>query len=83
MFYLVCQSQEQRAALISHLKNRDILAVFHYQSLHRSAFFKDLYHGEPLENSDLYTACLLRLPLYYGLDVDYIIQQVKQFDGIQ
>ncbi|ARV12818.1 dTDP-4-amino-4,6-dideoxygalactose transaminase [Gilvibacter sp. SZ-19] len=83
MFYLVCQNQEQRAALISHLKNRDILAVFHYQSLHRSAFFKDLYHGEPLENSDLYTACLLRLPLYYGLDVDYIIQQVKQFDGIQ
>ena len=83
MFYLVCQSQEQRAALISHLKKNHILAVFHYQSLHRSAFFKDLYQGEPLENSDLYTACLLRLPLYYGLDVDYIIQQVKQFDGIQ
>ena len=39
MFYIVCRSIEERTALIKHLKDNDILSVFHYLSLHRSAFY--------------------------------------------
>ena len=36
MFYLVFPSLETRTVLIKHLKENDILAVFHYLSLHSS-----------------------------------------------
>lgn len=39
MFYVVCRSLEERTALIKHLKDNDILSVFHYLSLHKSAFY--------------------------------------------
>ncbi len=68
MYYLVCQSLEQRGALIAHLKQRDISAVFHYLSLHKSDYYVDRYEGEQLVEADRYTDCLLRLPLYYELD---------------
>ncbi len=45
MFYLVCSSLEQRTALIEHLKKNSIHAVFHYLSLHKSAYYKNYYAG--------------------------------------
>ena len=36
MFYILLPSLEVRQALIQHLKEREILSVFHYQSLHLS-----------------------------------------------
>ena len=39
MFYIVCRSIEERTALIKHLKDNGVLSVFHYLSLHRSAFY--------------------------------------------
>lgn len=39
MFYIVCRSLQERTQLIKHLKDNGILAVFHYLSLHRSAFY--------------------------------------------
>ena len=82
MFYLVFNSLEQRAGFISHLKNNGVYAVFHYLSLHKSPYFQNRYTGTDLCNSDRYTDCLVRLPLYYELshaDVDYIISVVKSF----
>lgn len=67
MFYLVCRSLEERSAVIAHLKARGILAVFHFQSLHKSAFYRDKHDGRSLPNADRYADCLLRLPLYYAL----------------
>lgn len=67
MFYLVCNSLEERTALIKKLKDNDILAVFHYLSLHSSPFYADKYHGAELVQSDRYSDCLVRLPLYYDL----------------
>jgi GH24 family phage-related lysozyme (muramidase) len=52
MFYLVCNNLEERTALIAHLKKDDILAVFHYLSLHDSPFYKDKHDGRDLPNSD-------------------------------
>jgi dTDP-4-amino-4,6-dideoxygalactose transaminase len=81
MFYLVCNSLEQRDDFISKLKKDSILAVFHYLSLHESDFFKDKHDGRVLAQADRYTETLLRLPLYYELkkeDIDRIIKVLIQ-----
>jgi len=67
MFYLICNNVEQRSNLLAHLKQNGILAVFHYQSLHKSEYYKNKYMGESLKNSDMYTDCLVRLPLFYEI----------------
>lgn len=81
MFYLICDSLERRSAIINHLKEHDVLAVFHYQSLHNSLFYRDKHDGRELFQSDSYTNTLVRLPLFYELnltDVDYICELIKQ-----
>lgn len=70
MFYLVCNSEQERTELINHLKNKEIFAVFHYLSLHKSPFYKSKYYGEELKESDKYSNCLLRLPFFYDLSAD-------------
>tara|TARA_R110002072_G_scaffold131586_4_gene271389 strand:+ start:23090 stop:24214 length:1125 start_codon:yes stop_codon:yes gene_type:complete len=82
MFYLVCNSIEERSKLIVFLKSRDVHAVFHYLSLHKSEFY--LKHNElvHLPNSDKFTDCLVRLPFFYELshkDQNYIIDSIIQF----
>jgi dTDP-4-amino-4,6-dideoxygalactose transaminase len=66
-YYLVLPDEPTRARLIAHLKAREIMAVFHYQSLHRSAYFHDKHDGRALPNADRYTDCLVRLPLFHDL----------------
>ena len=70
MFYIICKDGAQRSRLIEHLKEGGVWAVSHYLSLHRSPFYKGLDRGADLANSDHYTDCLLRLPLYYELTND-------------
>lgn len=82
MFYLVCKSEEERNNLIDHLKKNKIQAVFHYQSLHKSPYFSSLYEGEPLNKADNYSATLLRLPLYFELSEEMVVNitdKIKQF----
>jgi dTDP-4-amino-4,6-dideoxygalactose transaminase len=67
MFYLVCQSLEQRTFLIESLKKSNILPVFHYLSLHKSSFYEAKHDGRELDWSDYYTNRLVRLPLFYEL----------------
>ena len=82
MFYMVCSGLVQRTALIEHLKSNEIYAVFHYLSLHKSFYYRNKYSGGELPNSDHYTDCLLRLPLYYELteaEIDKIVNTIKHF----
>jgi len=75
MFYLVCNDLQQRTELIKKLRDNDILAVFHYLSLHSSEYYKDKHDGRILPECDRYADCLVRLPMYYELtknDVDCI-----------
>ena len=79
MFYIVCKDLEQRTQLLSALKANDILAVFHYLSLHKSPYFKEKYEGSELPWSDYYSDALVRLPLFYELsdsDQDRIISTI-------
>ena len=68
MYYLKCRSLEERTEFINFLKERGVMAVFHYVPLHSApAGLKfGRFHGE-----DKYTTAdsdrLVRLPMYYGL----------------
>ncbi|MBK8805558.1 MAG: dTDP-4-amino-4,6-dideoxygalactose transaminase [Bacteroidales bacterium] len=82
MFYLVCNSIEQRTDLISYLKSEDVLSVFHYLSLHKSEYYKNKHDGRELPMSDIYENCLLRLPLYYELSseqVSFVCEKIISF----
>jgi dTDP-4-amino-4,6-dideoxygalactose transaminase len=68
MFYLVGADGNQRDALLQQLKQQDIHAVFHYISLHSSAFYTQKHDGRSLNHSDRYSESLLRLPLYNNMD---------------
>ena len=85
MYYIKCKDLAERTALISFLKERDILAVFHYVPLHSAPAGERFgrFDGE-----DKYTTVesdrLLRLPMYYGLtaeDRSCVIAAVKEFFG--
>lgn len=81
MFYIVLEDLQKRSDLIQKLKNRDIHAVFHYLSLHKSPFFAGKHDQRELTHSDEYTDCLLRLPLFYDLteqDQNRIIEAILQ-----
>ena len=83
MFYIKTKDMEERKALISYLKERDIAAVFHYVPLHSApaGLRFGRFHGE-----DRYTTKeserLLRLPMYYNLsesDQQKVIDAVHGF----
>lgn len=82
MFYLVCDSIKTRTELITHLKSQGVHAVFHYLSLHKSEFFANKHDGRNLKNSDHYTDCILRLPMYFELsdsDVKRVIDSIMYY----
>lgn len=70
MFYLVCNSLEERTGLINKLKGNGIGAVFHYLSLHSSPYYQDKHDGRELPNCDRFADCLVRLPMFYELDIN-------------
>jgi len=85
MFYLKCRDLTERTALIRFLRERDILAVFHYVPLHSAP--AGLRFGR-FAGEDRYTTAesdrLVRLPLYYGLteeDREKVIAAVRNFYG--
>jgi dTDP-4-amino-4,6-dideoxygalactose transaminase len=82
MFYIICGDVDERDRLIRHLKANDILAVFHYLSLHKSPFYKSRHDGRDLPYTDYYSDRLLRLPLFYELTTEQVIHissVIKQF----
>lgn len=83
MFYIKTKDVDERTKLIDYLKEKEIMAVFHYIPLHSAPAGKK--YGE-FVGEDKYTTKeserLLRLPLYYGLElsqVEYIANCVKEF----
>lgn len=93
MFYLVFPDLEKRSAFIKCLKEHDVLAVFHYLSLHSSEYYHKrseealqpshyTHDGRKLPNCDHFADCLVRLPMYYELEleqVNVICNIIKRF----
>ncbi len=83
MFYLVCKNLDARSALIKHLKDKGVLAVFHYLSLHSSPYYADKHDGRDLPECDRFADCLVRLPMYCDLkdeDVLEICKMIKSYE---
>jgi len=78
MFYLVCKNILQRTAIIEKLKSKGILAVFHYISLHSSSYYKEKNESEVFTQCDSYSDCVLRLPLFYELNVHEVVQGITK-----
>lgn len=83
MFYIKARDLKERSALITFLKERDILSVFHYIPLHSAPAGQKFgrFSGE-----DKYTTReserIIRLPMYYGLtseDQERVISAVYDF----
>lgn len=81
MFYLKCNSGEQRSHLIAHLKRNGVLAVSHYLSLHSSPYYLKNHDGRNLLNSDSHTQKLLRLPMFFELNIDTVINSILSYEG--
>ena len=83
MFYIKARDIKERTALISYLKDRGILGVFHYVPLHTSPQGKKCgeFIGEDRYTTDTADR-LLRLPMYKDLkaeEVDYVCEQIYEF----
>ena len=83
MFYIKVSDLETRTELISYLKEKGIMAVFHYVPLHSAPAGRKFgrFNGE-----DRYTTKeserLVRLPLFYSIsdeEVEYIIDKLKAY----
>jgi len=74
IFYILFPDVEKRNDCIQLLKENEILSVFHYLSLHKSPFFQLRHDGRELGEADKYSEVLLRLPMYYELDDDSVVQ---------
>jgi dTDP-4-amino-4,6-dideoxygalactose transaminase len=83
LFYLLLPDLEKRQALIEHLKERRILAVFHYQPLHLSEMGRQF--GGRLGDCPVTEAIadrLVRLPFYNGMtgsEQEQVIEGILDF----
>jgi dTDP-4-amino-4,6-dideoxygalactose transaminase len=85
MFYLLLPSLAVRQRLIAHLRERGILAVFHYVPLHVSEMGISLggAPGDCPVTEDI-SDRLLRLPFYNDLsseDLAYVTEQILAFNA--
>jgi dTDP-4-amino-4,6-dideoxygalactose transaminase len=83
MFYLIMPSLERRQAFIQHLRERGIMAVFHYLPLHLSEYARR-WGGQPGDCpvTERVADRLVRLPFYYSLtnaEQEYVVDAIRQF----
>ncbi len=77
MFYLLFPDLAKRTNFIAKMKEKGIACVFHYLALHSSDFYRAKHGDRQLPNCDHYADCLVRLPLFYELDPEQVIETIK------
>ncbi len=85
MFYLLCKDEHTRNSLLSYLKSKEIMAVFHYLPLHLSPFYNKKHDGRILNNSERFSNTIIRLPFFYELkdtEISYIAESIYRFFGL-
>lgn len=83
MFYIKLRDIEERSAFIDHMKQQDILTVFHYIPLHECPAGEKfgVFHGENRFTTSE-SERLVRLPLFYNMTEEThqtIIQAILRF----
>jgi dTDP-4-amino-4,6-dideoxygalactose transaminase len=82
---MLLPSPAKRQELIAHLRERGVLAVFHYQPLHLSEMGKR-FGGKPGDCpvTERVSDCLLRLPFYNSLteaEQEEVVAALKAWPG--
>lgn len=85
-FYILVNDAKVRNALLEHLNGIGINAIFHYIPLHTSPAGRRFgrCHGS-LDNTELVSACLLRLPLWVGMtsaNLFDVVEPIFSFFGL-
>ena len=81
LFYLLLPDESTRDLCLSGLRERGVMATFHYVPLHSSPFGRRLGSAVELPVTDRVARTLVRLPLHPRLtdeDVDRVVAAVKQ-----
>lgn len=82
MFYVKVKDLQERTAMLEHLRERNVMAVFHYIPLHSAPAGQkySIFVGE-----DRYTTKeserLLRLPIWYGMSAENREQVINAVTG--
>jgi dTDP-4-amino-4,6-dideoxygalactose transaminase len=83
LFYVITSDAETRQALMRHLNQQDIHAVFHYVPLHTSKMGQQLSaQTRSLPVTESLSERLLRLPLFYEITTaqqDRVVDQIEKF----
>lgn len=82
MFQLRFPNEVQRNAFIDHMRQQDIMSVFHYQALHESPFARELGSQHECQVASRAARDLVRLPLFNTMserDQDLVIKSAISF----
>lgn len=82
LFHMLLPSAASRDDLIAHLRARGILAVFHYQPLHRSLCAQRMGITSSCPVTDDVSARLIRLPFFTNMgpdETEAVIAAVREF----
>lgn len=83
IFYLISPDKSSRDKFLSFMRKNGVLALFHYEPLHRSPFIQQHYKQIiTLENAEKFGDQLIRLPIYVDLsesEIKKVITLTKDF----
>jgi len=83
LFHILLADQDQRSALLEHLKRAGILATFHYVPLHTAPVgVRFGYRAGMLPVTESLSDRLVRLPFYAGMseaDVSSVVSEIGKF----
>ncbi|MFP6619032.1 MAG: dTDP-4-amino-4,6-dideoxygalactose transaminase [Pirellulaceae bacterium] len=83
LFHVITRDAATRAALMKHLNDQEIHAVFHYVPLHTSRMGQQLSpQTRALPVTESLSAQLLRLPLFYEItdaQQDRVVSEIEKF----
>ena len=88
IFWLLLQTEEEQKSFIRYLRQRNILAVFHYQPLHSSPMGKKFFtpEDEACPVSTDVAGRLVRLPLFNGMthdQQDFVVETILAYPRSQ
>lgn len=84
LFYLIFPSKKKLKHFILYMKQKKIQVATHYLSLNKSKFYKASHNEDnTLINAESFSERLVRLPLYYNLNLTnqkQIINEIIKYD---
>ncbi|MCT7911788.1 dTDP-4-amino-4,6-dideoxygalactose transaminase [Arcobacter lacus] len=79
MFYIKVKDLDERTRLLEHLKQNDILAVFHYVPLHSAPAGLKFGHFYGVDNfTTKESERLIRLPMFYNINIEILERIIKK-----